>query len=107
MKRIIHYPFEGFNFELEVSFHTNMAGVFIEEIKPTNMVEGNYNKQDFYHHLAVLRYSIVKGERDKEVKRILTQVLNCEDKCADKPECFITIALMALSIILAITIFLL
>jgi len=52
--RTIFYPFEGFEFELEVTFHINMAGIFIEEIKPTNMVKGNYNKQEFYHHLNVL-----------------------------------------------------
>jgi len=79
---IVYYPFEGFEFELEIKFRIDNINIVIEDIRATNMVKGDYNKQDFYHHLGVLNYKIAKGELDQQIKRVITSRINRKsEKC--------------------------
>jgi hypothetical protein len=80
--KTITFPFEGYNFEIMIEYHINMAGIFLIDKNIIKTPSKNVNQQEFYHHLNSLQYAINRSEHDDKIKEILIRELkfnNCSD----------------------------
>ena len=74
--KTIIFPYEGYNFQILVSYHRTIIGVFLVDMQLTNKVDEPVNSQEFFHTLQQLRTKIIKREFDEEIKTILINTIS-------------------------------